>query len=379
MAQKNAQFLPAQDNDITDVYSTTFIDESLEQLTAADQAANAAIEQLNSLAENAKTVRIMRQTGTGKESMQFVMSEPADKYTVDQLIEIVARDYGGGDYRFMIYNEKGKLAANKLICIAEKNKHSDSINTGDGGMAGVFSQYMNKQDRLLESLLNSNNGQNSDRESFMREMVIMKQLFQGENQAPQNDPISQMKGMLEMMTMLKDASNPAPEKEETGFAGILDKSMPLLTAIVQGVNRPQQNQQNTRRQNPHQKPQPKQENNPMLNTVAKELLKELTAKTEPQQVAQNITAQVPDVYLDKLVEFLNDVNLINKLIAIEPAFGGHDKWLVDVIEWSKWHISEPSKFDNSDLTAEPEQGHNSDINNSESNNVQNNIEHDGDT
>lgn len=349
---KTATLLPAGlDDEITDVYSTTFIDESIEQLTAADKAANAAIEQLSSNAEKGKSIKIYRQKGNGQESMQFVMSEPADKFSIDELIIIVKREYGGGDYRFMIYNEKGKLSANKLICIAEK-LGQDLGGSGDG-MSGVFTQYMNKQDTLMHHVLNNNNSGENNRESFLREMVMYKELFSGQNsqvvQASSKTSIEQMTELFTLMNMIKDQAEPAQEKE-SGFGDIMKESIPLLTAIVSGAkgNNMQENERKKRpakrgNSNPHK-------SDKMLVQIANTLVDEINKKTDSDIVAGQLCDKVPDLYLPKFEQFLTDKNILIKLAQANTELTKHEAWLNDVLEWCKYIIGIDSKFSGEDLT-----------------------------
>lgn len=360
MNEKKAQFLPANglDDDETEVFST-IIDETVEQLTAADIAANAAIEQLNSVAENAKSVKIMRQTGRGNESMQFVMSEPADKYSIDQLILIVQKNYGSGDYRFMIYNERGKLAANKLISIAEKISPENNGYNSDG-MSAVFSQYMNKTDLMLRQLLGDKKSEGNDRTEFLKEMVLYKELFSG-GKTPQQNPMDQIKEVLTVMEMLKTNINPEPEQKESGgFGELISQSMPLLTALAQGatLNRghaaPQNNDAKQRRQ---PKRKSNNESDKMLNVIADNLLTEINAGTDTDIVAQKLTEQVPSIYEKKFIAFLIDPEIVKKLVNVNDKLKSHEKWLIDVVEWSKWIMNIPSKFskfDGNELTKEKE-------------------------
>lgn len=342
---KDAQFLPASDG-ITDVYSVSMPDESAEDMTAAEKAANAAIEQLNSNAEKGQTIRIYRQLGSGKESMEFVAKYPADKYSIDDLIEKMQVEYGGGDYRFMIYNEKGRLSANKLISIAMKKETLG--NAGGDPMAGVFSQYMNKQDMFMSKLLESNASEKPDRMAFMREMLIMKQLFAQENTTQSVSAVSQIKEMVEAMALLKTMSDPAPE-QEAGFGDIIRDSMPLLTALASGGSGGQQKHDNVRPA-PERKSKNRQKGKTMLNTIAAKLYVSCREDRQASDVADEMCEKVPNQFIEQFIDVLNDSEIIDKICAEEKRLTQYKKWLVDVVEWSKYILNVPSKFD--DLTTD---------------------------
>ena len=186
--KNTAQYLPAPDEEI--VYSIPEGDD--ETLTAADKAAEAAVEQLSSNAEKGTIIRIYRQLGSGRESMEFVAKYPADKYSIDDLIEKMQIESGGGDYRFMVYNDKGKIAANKLISIAKKQEKANEENSG---LYGLLTAMMDKQDNFARVMLAKQNDGNSNRMEMLQEMVIMKNLFStGESSG--SSAVAQLKELM---------------------------------------------------------------------------------------------------------------------------------------------------------------------------------------
>lgn len=347
--KKKAEFLPAPDR--SDTIEVMFNDETEEELTAAEQAANAAIEQLNSNAEKGKTIRVYRQMGNGKESMQFVMSEPADKYTVDELIDIVMRKYGGGDYRFMIYNERGKLSANKLISIAtEKTGYENGGK--EGGAFGLLNSLMEKQDRLTAHLVDSGKD-NTSRMDFMREMIMMKEIFAGGENTPTKSAMSQMKEFAECMAMMKEIANPEPKEEENSFGKIFSEAAPLLTSIVQSAANNRQNQPpvnpagyrpnpNTRqRKKPTQ--EPKQMN--MQKMAINQMLEYCKRGNPADEVAGELVGKIPQQYMPQIEALILVENPVADIIKINPDVANHHDWFVDVIEWIKGYLGHPSKFD----------------------------------
>jgi hypothetical protein len=342
MAQKTADFLPYKGDDITDVYTTSVIDESAEELTAAEKAANAAIEQLSSNAEKGKTIRIYRQLGSGQESMEFVAKYPADKYSIDDLIDMMQKEYGGGDYRFLVYNEKGKIAANKLISIAAKQK----VENSDNGIYGVFSQYMNKQDVMLQKLLEEKSGQNNSRMDFMKEMLIMKQLFDRPEPSG-GSAVGQMKELMEAMDLMKQFNgNNEKENDDMSFSSIIKESMPLLTEIAKGARtgRPINS-------NPNGRPQ-RRESKSMEKMAIDKLLAMCKAGESPDTVAQKISDQIPDQYVPQIEALILGDDALDKIAALNPEFLQHGEWLKDTVEWLKWIFGYESKFDTEDLTDE---------------------------
>ena len=350
MNQK-AEFLPASNRN--DTIEVLFNEESDEELTAAEKAAQAAIEQLNSNAEKGKTVRIYRQSGSGKESMQFVMSEPADKFTIDELIDIIMRKYGGGDYRFMIYNEKGKLSANKLISIATEKT---PINNGsDNNAFSVLNSVLEKQERMTQLLFDKNNSGENSRMDFMKEMIMMKEFFGGGEQAAQKSPMGQMKEMMEIMVMLKDSANPEPKEEDNSFTKIFSEAVPLLTALAEGaqgkrpkaqpVNGYQGYQENPTRQTRQRKPKQEDKEMNMKKMAVNQLLEYCEQGHAPDAVAQELSLKIPDQFIPQIESLILGENPIDEIIKFNSKVKNNREWFVDCVEWLKGYLGHPSKYD----------------------------------
>ena len=354
-----------------DVWDVKFPDEKPEELTAAEKAANAAIEQLNDISEKGKIIRIYRQLGSGKESMQFVEMHPADKYSVDFLIEKIQREYGGGDYRFMIYDEKGKLAANKLISIAMKIEKNDAEN---GNIYSTLNYMMNKQQEFFNQFMQSNQA-NGSRMEFLQEMMIMKQLF--DKPASDSDPIAQFTKFMALQKELKETMNDNDE-DKNGFGSIIRESLPLLTTMAQAASGQVQQPRPVR-------PAPnvrQRKNNPTNNGVDPEmkmavdhLIKLAEQKQSTGDVADEIITTLPERFLPQIEAIALTKNPVDHLARFNVDANLHKEWLLDLCEWLKAYFGHPSKYASEfddDLTSQE----NSDDN---SEHEPNNIQSDGDT
>lgn len=325
-----AEMLPRDDT-----VEVIFPDETMEDLTAADKAANAVVEELSSNAEKGKVINIYKQTGTGQESMAFVLSHPADKYSIPEIINQLKADYGGGDYRFMIRNEKGKIIANKLISIAKKLDLN--TNGNQNGVYGVLEKMMDKQDQFMQRVLDTQNQGDNNRTEMIKEMIMMKELFS--NGQP-SSPMGQMKDMFEMMALLKEQAN--PEKEESGgFAKMITEALPLFNTMAQAAqNQPQQQPQ--RQPNPQRRTrQPKEQD--MQKIAIKQLLS--MTNQEPADVAEKLSREVPEAFIPQIEALVLGDDAYNKIKAINPQVEAHKEWFLDVIEWLKGYLGHPCKYD----------------------------------
>ncbi len=330
-----AEFMPRDDT--IEVLSPF---ESEEELTAAEKLTDAAIEQLSDNAEKGKTVQIYRQLGSGQESMEFVAKYPADKFTIDELINKLKVEYGGGDYRFMIRNEKGKLVANKLICIARKLSPSVS-GDNQSGVYGVLERMMDKQDEFMRRMMANNQGGNS-RMEMMNELVVMKELFSGNQQA---NPMSQMKEMFEMIAMVKEQANPEKEDDGGGFTKMITEAMPLLNTMAKaatGAQQPQPAHQPNPQRRTRQKPQEPQD---MQKLAIGQLLTMAANGEEAADVAEKLSIQIPEAYIPQIESLILGNDALAKMVAINPKVADKKEWFLDVIEWLKGYLGHPCKYD----------------------------------
>ena len=331
---KSATYLPAPaDEEI--VYSIPDADE--ETLTAADKAAEAAVEQLSSNAEKGTIIRIYRQLGTGQESMEFVAKYPADKFSIDDLIEKMQVEYGGGDYRFMIYNEKGKIAANKLISIAKKQEKPSEENSG---LYGLLRGMMDKQDNFARVMLAKQNEGGNSRMEMLQEMVIMKNLFSSGEQKDAGSAVAQLKELMEAMELLKTmgANN---DDSDSGFAGIFKESIPLLQTIAEAAKQPA-------RSTPGNQPNPtqnRQDNIMGIQNLVKIVLQQCQAGRTAREVADDINRKLSDTQISQLESFILMDDAIDRLITMQPVIAQHRDWFLDLIQWLRGYLGYDSKYD----------------------------------
>lgn len=340
MCAKKAVYMPRDDD--VDVYIPDINDNDDVGITEAEKATQSAIDSLSSCIEKGYTTRIYRQRGSGKEAMEFVMSEPSDKRSIDELQDYLRDTYGGGDYRFMIYNERAKLAANKLITIATPVKNSVD---GGGGINSIISQLIAGQERLYEKITSISNGNNSSnsREDMLREMLLYKELF-----SQNSDPAVMMKSSLETMSLMHQMINANNTTQHTdndsdGFTKLIGESLPLFTEIVKTQSQqraPDHMKQRARQRRTHSK-------NTVVNTAVVELLKLKNTGTE--------AADAAELMLDKVAMYPGGSSAIEKFVTRDdvkshilnsvPQSAPHIDWLIDVVEWTKGFLGHKSKFD----------------------------------
>lgn len=301
------QFLPNPDNEVEEV--TFDVDTGNEPPTSAEASLSDLLETLNDVSDNIEFA-IYKQLGTGKQSMQFVESLPHDKYSPNDLLMYIRDEYGDGDYRLQV-RIKGRLKANKLISIAPKVKKTPLLEKGSENNTVLIAilERMEKQDEKMNALYRELSKPQSSRREFFEEMVLMKNLFSG------NESKSSFSEVVSMLNGLKDIGVPVSfgqvEREE-GFTDVLKSALPLIAGAM---NQPQQ-------------PKPQQNNGENMNFQLKlgiqSLIRSAQAGKDPAASADFIDAQ----YGENAVQIVSAPGAFEKLAAIEPAVIPHKKWFL---------------------------------------------------
>lgn len=327
-----------------DTIDVVFPDEDDDTLTAAEKAVNAAIEELSSSAEKGAFVSVYRQPGNGREPLEFVFTHPADLYSIDQIIDSLKLDYGGGKYRIFIKDEKGKIRANKLICIAEKI--SDPNEADNVGLYGLLNSYMSKQDRMMQHFLKQNHSGHS-RTEFFQEMILMKNLF-NQNGNNNSNTFGQIKELVEAMTLIKDITPEAASN--SGLVGIMRETVPLLTSIANAsLNAPgaQPGAQ------PEVKPgaQPGAQfgvTQPMINIEYGLLKKAIEFKNQgqtPEGVAEFIYEEIAPKFARKIEAIIILEKPLDKMAEFLPDVLAHHDWFLELIEWLRAYYGHSSMYE----------------------------------
>lgn len=304
--------------------------------TDAETRADAIAEALNEDAD--AYLMIYLQPDGGKNSMEFVKRIPADKYDMGELYAFLQQNFGGGDYRVML-RANGKLKANKLITIAKSSENTAPSQTGEMGqfMSGIMTQMREMQNQMLELSREKQTGGTS-RQDMMQEMILMKNLFSNENSGG-GSMITQLRDLMalqgEMSGML-----PAPaEKDDSGFAELLDKATPLFEALLNS----NQNQPQQPTQNPTQKLDPQREKQKQMYFMLKmgiaSLIKSASKNADSATCAEWIIDQMPENLIKGLV---SDSNAVKKLVELNPKVKQYVDWFAMTIEHVKAQLGMPS-------------------------------------
>lgn len=145
------------------------------------------------------SIRIFRCRPGSKNADEFIDAFPADKYDLPGLYHHLRHNYGGGDYRIMMFKPGHKgVYENKLLSLAHTAAPVASVpaTTGAGDLGAIVNGMMQGMALMME---------NSNRQ-FSQLMETLR--------TPAKDPYEEQKKMLELAKMQREAfgigTNAAP-------------------------------------------------------------------------------------------------------------------------------------------------------------------------
>lgn len=345
---KQAQFLPV--NDIEDVYEVGEI-QPPEPKTDAEKKTDAIADALND--DGSAFINVSRQRNGGNSPMEFVGRYPADKFDFGQLQAVLQSNYGGGDYRCILY-ANGRVRANKLITIATRENNGPEITaTGEMGqfMNGVMNVMREMQQQML-ALAQENKTGGTSRMDMMNEMILMKNLFSSDTQ-PQGNIITQMKDLMGLQSEIQGMLPAPSDSEDKGFGDLVEKFTPLMTAAMNS----QPNPQVVPEMQPTPEQQRAQQMKAMLSMGIQQLLRAASKNADHGQYAELVLDQVPESVIRQVVIA---PDAIDKLCSINPKVREFSPWFLLLGEHIKAQLGEPSTvsplYQEADIDLTPETG-----------------------
>lgn len=315
--------------------------------TAEEAKAKALFDNLKNISDS--YIAVHRQPHGGNKPMEFVCRVDADEYDIGQLQAHVQSNYGGGVYRFMGY-ANGQLRVNKKVSIASPAA-SRPVVQSDSALQAILMQMEKMQQQILSLVQQPRQSVADLRKEVIEDMKSMRDLFGGS--PAQSTGID---GILTVVNGLKtlgvNVGLPDPDGNDS-FSSLLEKFVPLATALVQQQpQRAPQARQVRRQQNPQlpnrekiPAPQAQPQENEMLMMLkmgVAQLLIGAKRGTDPYDYAAMV---IDNVDADTLKSVFTDPTSIDQLIAINHEVGNHRQWFVDLGEHIKARFGMPSAFD----------------------------------
>jgi hypothetical protein len=300
----------------------------------------------------------------------FCASYPVDKYSYFELLEILQKTWGAGDYRIYctVKGRKGVLQ-NQLVSVAGSPQQllPQAPTNQNDVMASMMRMMQENNERLLEALKPKEDA--GDRMKFMQEMLMMKQIFGGD-QKPQASMLSGVKEMVEVMSLMQGLSGGGATESEPVWMKALTAFAPVAAAAVNTMAQPKPQPPMMRHPHPQthhpQRPPEMRTVNPEPTPVNEPIKKE-EASTMPSQaenvkmlcdaldgpmasmvaadkIAETIVDKTPDESLDALEAWVVSETLINDLIALDARVVKHHDWFCDLIEHVKAQLGLESRY-----------------------------------
>lgn len=280
-------------------------------------------------------LNVSRQSDGGRSPMEFVGRFPADKFDFGQLQIHLQDNYGGGDYRCMLY-VKGKVKANKLLTIASPKMKQESSDSNL--MIMRMMDRMEKMQNQIVQIMQEKNGGGNSRMEFMQELMMMKQIFANETK-----PTGGIKDIIDTIGSLRDLGlniGGVSEPEEKGFGDL----MALAAPVLQNLTTPQPAPVYAPNPAPKPVPTPEQLEARKMTMMLRMGISQLIAAAQRDKDHEAYATLVIDnVPADKINEFFNSPNGFAELCKIAPEAANYMPWFADLAEHVKAQLGMPSK------------------------------------
>lgn len=357
MPSRKAEIFPADESEI--VYEVG--GQQPEEMTESEQKTQQFADILSEKGEAGKIVVHREDDGPNSKSVACGQYR-ADKYDFFDLQDHIQRTYGGGDYRFRLY-EHGRIVASKVVSLAHP------INGGTAEQANGFENKMLEmiegQNRRMEEFMRSSQGGGTPKTTMelLQEMQIMREVFD-----PRQAPTNPMQEMLTTLTAFKELgfiNTDGGGGDTPGFEKLLSMGADLVSKAAD-----KSQQEPARLPNPQPRPRlrrpapptpqqmaalkseqrrlrnPKisieeQEKMKMLKLGLQMLLQYARTNASHDDALDLIWAQVPE---SQIKDFLCQPDSLQTLASISTEVLEHKQWFEDLAEHAKASLGMPSKF-----------------------------------
>lgn len=337
--------------------------------TEADVALEDFLDKAKAMGSGAQ-LRINKLSGGINSAEQFCASYPVDKYDYFDLLEVVQKTWGAGDYRIYctVKGKKGILQ-NKLVSIAAPplslmiSQAGGAPDSASQIMAQMAQMIRESNERLMEALKPKES--DGDRMKFMQEMLMMKQIFGGDDKKSPS-MLAGVKEMVEVMTMMQGLSGGGQTESEPMWMKALSAFAPVAVAAVSAAAQPKPQRQIAPHPHPHQMshPMPKaevikpvnepiehppQEKNPMsdkaeaIGQIIMALNAMGTSALKPEDIAEKICS-IPDEQIEPLIAWVEKPTCYDDLVAVNPEVEKFKEWFLDLIEHVRGQLGLDSKY-----------------------------------
>jgi hypothetical protein len=314
--------------------------------TEADIALEDFLDKAKAVGATAK-LTINKLSNGVNSSETFCSSYPVDKYDYFELLDVIQRSWGGGDYRIYctVKGRKGVLQ-NQFISVGEppiRIGHAQATGESGNVLQTVIKMMQENNERLIEALKPKEDTDAMNK--ALQQMLLMKQVLG--NGGQKQSMLSSVKEMAEVMTLMQGLGGGV--EKESMLTSALNAFAPVAVAALQ---RPQAQQVRQYAQprpvktvnTPPQKPapEPKKEVNPMDEHAAaiKQIITVLDTLGEngvaPSAIAEKITESIDtQEKFDALEMWVINPTCIDDLVKLDKNVERYQSWFLLLIEHVK--------------------------------------------
>lgn len=157
---------------------------------------------------DAATINIFRVDELRKKADAFLMSTTPKEFSLERILF----EYGGGSYRIRGYHPREyggvKFFINRIVVLEEPKRRIDAPAVSGPNLDAVITAIneMNRQNREAILSIVTSQKPTESRSDFLKELLVMKELFATHSEPSPQNPLAMLKDLLEMQTSMKALS-----------------------------------------------------------------------------------------------------------------------------------------------------------------------------
>jgi len=289
-----------------------------------------------------KKVSLYRQDDKSPTKWHYLTKTDVSLFTM----EAVKEEFGGGNYKARFIDERGVYITQFLFSIDPRFRPTlssspslSSIPSGQTEGLGELKEILRQQTALIAELTKR---KDVDPLAGMEKLVaIISPLIKREDASI---PASSSFGFKEAFDIFKQGMDMGQMVNGDSYLPVVEKmGMPLLNMLGELVKNGKGVQEKINKAIPtkapvsQETPSPAPQGQPTtlegyLQFYIPQLIQLAKADKDPSLYADFVLDQIPENFLDQLYQLLQQPNLIEQLVTLQPEIKNHEQWFKDFIQ-----------------------------------------------
>lgn len=314
--------------------------------------------------DDSVTISVYRQGGSGKSPMTFLFKTTPDNYSGEELLEKIAKEFGSGDYRIHGRNATS-LIFNKVVSVEAPKELEKPASNSEYFSDVIKTMQENTREQMQQLkemiLLNQNNQEPTSMKGMLELLVMSREIFAPQNQAPaqpQQTPAQMLKEMMEVKSIADELTG---DKKDDGMTGLLSMGSDFISTLNKFADNDKEQIKMKKSQQTNAPQKPQQENNdmnPLHLMKLKKLMVDIKEAAKRQVNYDHLTGALKKHYGDMIegvIDYLTSEGAYDEIAQHDPDFSG------DVVEYVEGYLLHIGAIEIEDTTGtngnEPDTGH----------------------